>query len=68
VHRDLEHLALVVMLFLGFEDVILVVDRLAEFTAVVLKKLYFPIHGSKGFGMRRSAGLLCPRANLGQAG
>jgi hypothetical protein len=35
--------------------VVLVVDRLAQFPGVVLKKFDFPIHLSKGFGMRRRA-------------
>jgi hypothetical protein len=44
VHCDLEHPALVVVIFLGFERVVLVVDRFAQFPGVVLKKLNFPIH------------------------
>jgi hypothetical protein len=55
VNCDLEHLALIVVIFLGFERVVLVVDRFAQFPGVVLKKLNFPIHLSKGFGMRRRA-------------
>ena len=46
--EDLEHLALIVVVFLRFDQVIHVPDGFTKFPGVVLQNLDFPIHGSMG--------------------